>query len=154
MGRKSWDQLQLTPWQWGQLRQQFAWLFETRPDGKPPMGSFLHKGVNYHLPADGFADTTAVEVAMANMAYVAFAHPDEADSTGLIRLVATLCRPRRADLRKFQRSRDWNGDGREPFTEQRMLERADVLADLDLSTQLIVLDYFERDERPVSARIR
>jgi len=144
MGRKTWTNLVLAPWQWGQLRQQFAWLFETRPEGKPPISSFLHKGINYHLPNDGFSDTTAIEVAMANMAFVDFAHPEEPDQKALDRLIATLCRPRRTDLRKFQRSRDWNGDVREPFTEQRMMERATALADLDLNMKLLVLDYFER----------
>ena len=144
MGRKTWESLVLAPWQWGQLRQQFTWLFETRPTGKPPISVFLHKGINYHLPNDGFSDTTAVEVAFANMAFVDFAHPDEPDPTALDRLIATLCRPRRADLKKFQRSQDWNGDVREVFTEQRTTERAIALVDLDMAIKLVVLDYFER----------
>lgn len=144
MSRKVWAALILAPWQWGQLRKQFAWLFETKPTGKPPMSCFIHKGQHYHLPNDAFSDTSAVEVAMANMAYVAFANPDTPDSLALDRLMATLCRPRRADWRKFQRSREWNGDIREEYTEQRMMDRAKSLADVDMTTKLIMLDYFER----------
>lgn len=144
MSPKLWAKLVLAPWQWGQIRQQFNWLFTTRPEGKPPISSFLHKGVNYHLPNDGFSDTSAVELAMANMAYVAFAHPADPDTTALDRLVATFCRPRRADWRKFKKSTDWNGDVREVYTEQRMMDRAKALSGLDLNTKLLVLDYFER----------
>ena len=61
MSPSVWADLTLTPWQWGQLRQQFAWLFTTAPQGKPPLDTFFHKGVNYHLPAEGFSDTTAAE---------------------------------------------------------------------------------------------
>lgn len=141
---KAWADLTLSNWQWGQLRQQFNWLFTTTPTGKPPLGTFLAGGVNYHLPADDFADTSAVELSFANMAYLAFASPDEPDPSALDRLVATLCRPRRADWRKHQQSPVWNGDVREVFNEARMVEHAKRLASLDLSIKLIVLDYFER----------
>ena len=144
MSPKVWANLVLAPWQWGQLRGQFGWLFKTRPEGKPPIDSFYHKGVNYHLPNDEFSDTSAAELAMANMAYVAFAHPDEPDTTALDRLVATFCRPRRKDWRKFRKSTDWNGDVREVYTEQRTMDRAKALSGLDLNTKLLVLDYFER----------
>jgi len=144
MSNEKWRKLVLSHWQWGQLRQQSLWLFTTKPVGKPPLNVFAHKGVNYHLPAADFGDTSAVEIAFANMAFTDFAHPTEADPTALDRLIATLCRPRRRDWRKFKKSKEWNGDVREPFTEQRMSEHANALADLDMQTKLVVLDYFER----------
>jgi len=144
MSPNVWAKLQLAHWQWGLLRQQFAWLFKTTPTGKPPIDTFAHKGINYHLPADQYADTTALELSAANMAYLAFANPEDPDPDGIDQLVATLCRPRRDDWRRFQRSKEWNGDVREAFSEQRMIERAKALADLDLSTKLVILDYFER----------
>lgn len=144
MSPKLWAPLQLSNWQWGQLRQQFHWLFTTRPTGKPPMETFAHKGINYRLPGADFADTTAQELCNANIAYVAFANPDATDAAALDRLIATLCRPRRADLKKFRNSAEWNGDQREPYNDARMLERATALADLDLNIKLVILDYFER----------
>lgn len=149
MSPKRWAELSLANWQWGQLRQQFNWLFTTAPTGKPPINSFIHTDpdrrlITYYLPANEFADTSAVELSYANMAYLAFANPDEPDPVALDRLVATICRPRRADWRKFQQSADWNGDVREPFNEARMVERARQLAGLDLTMKLLVLDYFER----------
>lgn len=144
MSPKVWATLKLAHWQWGQLRQQSAWLFKTTPTGRPPMNTFVHKGINYHLPADEFTDTTAVELSYANMAYLAFANPEDPDPDALDRLIATLCRPRRADWRKFQRSKDWNGDVREAFNETRMTERAKALNGLDMTLKLVVLDYFER----------
>lgn len=144
MSPKVWEDLILSPWQWGQLRQQFAWLFETHPEGKPPMDSFFHAGVNYHLPADNFGDSTAIEIAFANMAYVDFANPEEPNPDALDKLIATLCRPRREDWRKFQKSKEWNGDVREEFSEQRMSEQAKAFSNLDMTVKLIMLDYFER----------
>ncbi len=144
MSPKNWAALQLAHWQWGQLRQQCAWLFKTTPTGKPPIDTIAAGGLTYHLPANEFADTSAVELSYANIAYLAFANPDEPDPSALDRLVATLCRPRRTDWRKFQKSANWNGDVREPFNEARMIEHAKKLARLDLPMKLLVLDYFER----------
>jgi hypothetical protein len=144
MSAAYWRGLVLAHWQWDQLRQQSAWLFTTRPEGKPPIHTFFHAGTNYHLPADGFADSTAIEFAMANLAYLAFANPESPDPDALDRLLTTLCRPRRTDWRKFRKSKDWNGDVREAFTEQRMLDHAKALATLDMTLKLVVLDYFER----------
>lgn len=156
MSPRNWKNLILAPWQWGQLRQQFAWLFNTAPEGKPPLMSFECKGFNYHLFAPDFADTTAADLAAANMAYLEFAAPGEegVDTTArrtvaektraLNQLVAILCRPRRADWRKFMHSADWNGDVREPFNEAHTRQHADRLDFLPLNLKLVVLDYFER----------
>lgn len=135
--------LQLAPWQWGALLKEFVWLFETRPEGKP-FDSFHHQGVNYHLFAPDYADTSALELAVANIHYLDFAHPEEPSQTGLDKLIATLCRPRRHDWRKFRHSPDWDGDIREEFNEQRMIEHAQRLKTLDLNIKLQVLCYFEQ----------
>ncbi|WP_019986280.1 hypothetical protein [Rudanella lutea] len=152
MSPKVWQRLELAHWQWGQLRQVFNWLFTTRPEGKPPIDVLNHRGGNYFLPEAYYMNTTAAELAVANMAYIEFAQPiDEhspddvkAKHEALDRLVATLCRPRRADWRAFKASREWNGDIREPFRETSMLERAKMLSTLPLADKLLVLDYFER----------
>lgn len=140
---KKWRKTVLAPFQWGALVKQFEWVFTTRPTGQP-VRSFHHEGINYHLPADDFADTDAIDLAYANMAYLEFSRPDETDLTALDRLIATLCRPLRTDWRAFQQSPGWDGDRREPFNEQLMLERARSLATLTLNAKILILDYFER----------
>jgi hypothetical protein len=140
---KKWRKTVLAPFQWGALVKQFEWLFTTRPTGKP-IRSFFHEGLNYHLPADDFADTDAIDLAYANMAYLEFSRPDETDRSALDRLIATLCRPMRTDWRGFQKSGAWDGDLREEFNEQLMLERARSLATLELNAKVLMLDYFER----------
>ncbi|CCH00317.1 hypothetical protein FAES_2308 [Fibrella aestuarina BUZ 2] len=151
MSPRVWRDLIITPWQWGQLRQQFAWLFNTAPEGKPPLMSFECGGVNYHLPAADMADTTGADLAAANMAYLEFAAPPEDGVTdvdsktkALNQLVAILCRPRRKDWRKFMNSDEWNGDVREPFNEARAQAHAEQLDKLPLNLKMLVLDYFER----------
>ena len=140
---KKWRKTVLAPFQWGALVKQFDWLFTTRPQGQP-LRSFFHAGVNYHLPADDFADTDAIDLAYANMAYLEFSRPDDTDLMALDRLIATLCRPMRPDWRQFQKSHQWDGDLREVFNEQLMLERARSLASLELNAKILILDYFER----------
>ncbi len=154
MNPRKWADLVLAPWQWGQLRQQCAWLFTTRPAGKPPINSFAHKGRNYHLPADRYTDTSALELSFANMMYLEFAAPipEDADlksattekGKALDRLVAILCRTRSEDWRKQRRKPDFNGDVRVAFSEALMETEAARLHDLDMSVKLVVLDYFER----------
>lgn len=140
---RAWSTWALARYQWGQLRQQFRWIFDTEPTGQPAP-SFTHNGSTYYLPDDNFTNTTALEVALANMAYLDFAHPDQPDPTALDTLIATLCRPERPDLATFRESLAWNGDRREPFNEARSELRATALADLPLPLKVSLLDYFER----------
>jgi hypothetical protein len=65
-----------------------------------------------------------VDVAWANMQYLAFANPEEPNLDALDELLATMCRPARNDLHEFQQSKDWDGDIREPYNGQRVKARA------------------------------
>lgn len=140
---KQWVLWRLATWQWHQLKKQFGWIFTTRPTGKPA-DHFEHNGVRYILPEDHFATATALEVALCNMAFLAFADPAQPDPKALDQLIAILCRPERPDLAEFRQSADWNGDRREVWNETRMQERATALAGLALPVKVSVLDYFER----------
>ena len=140
---KKWRKMVLAHYQWGALVKAFDWLFTTRPTGQP-LRSFFHEGINYHLPADDFADTDAIDLAYANMAYLEFSQPDNSDLSALDRLIATLCRPMRPDWRQFKMSPHWDGDLREEFNEQLMIDRAQSLARLELNAKILILDYFER----------
>lgn len=138
---KKWATWRLARWQWGNLRQQFAWIFE-RPTTRP-FASFFWANTEYLVFKPDFADSSAIDVAWANLKFAEFAHPDEPKPAALDELVATLCRPRRADLDEFRASRDWNGDEREPFNEQRVGEYAAAIGDLPLSVKVAVLVFFQ-----------
>lgn len=127
--------------EWAMLKDQVKWIF-TAPEDRPFL-SFEHQGVSYILPEENFADTTALELSMAFIAYMDFADPDEPDPTALDRLISTLCRPARPDLKAFLKSPEWTGDDREPFNEARMMKRAGQLASLDMQMKTVILSFFE-----------
>lgn len=138
---RTWAVWLMTAQEWKMLKDQIAWVF-TPPIAKP-FPRFRHNGLDYILPAEDFADTTALELSVAFMAFTDFVDPDEPDLTALDRLIGTLCRPERKDLKAFADSDDWNGDDREPFNESRMMKRAADLASLKMEVKVAVFNYFE-----------
>lgn len=138
---KRWATWTMTVKEWQMLKDQVKWVF-TAPEDRPFL-SFEHEGINYILPEENFADTTALELSMAFIAYTDFADPDQPDPTALNRLIATLCRPARPDLKAFLSSPDWTGDDRETFNEARMMKRSDALASMDIQMKMVILSYFE-----------
>ncbi|MPR36917.1 hypothetical protein [Salmonirosea aquatica] len=139
---KAWSRWTLDAPQWEALQAQFAWIWEP-PTGRP-CESFGHEGETYYVFDEDFADTKALDLTMALMEYLAFAHPDAPDPTAYERILATLCRPARADLARFRRSDDWDGDVREPYNELRAADRADQFISLSEPVKLALFDYFER----------
>lgn len=125
-----------------QVLQLVRWAFDDRLQHRP-FEEFAHEGVTYRLFADRFADTSAIELAMANIYYLQFANAkaDNAKLLGL--LVATLCRPERDDLTEFRASKDWTGDRREIYNSIRADERAKLLEKLPIGVSMAVLMYFE-----------
>lgn len=139
-----WKKLVMSLDQWWWLKQQCKWIFEI-PLHEQPFPYLTIKGVNYHLPATAYGDTTTLELALANIAFTEYAHPTEPVMEALDQLIFTLCRPERKDLKKFKASADWNGDTREPFNEARMLERAKKLSkSIPLDDKAAFLNYFVR----------
>lgn len=139
---KTWARWRVSLLQWESLQAEFAWIF-TPPTGRP-FRYFEHQGTRYLLPEENFGNCTALEVCMAFMEYASFAHPEEPDATALDRLMTTLCRPIRKDLKAYKLSADWNDDPREPYNEARALQRAQGLASLPLEWKVAVLTYFEQ----------
>jgi hypothetical protein len=139
---KTWARWRLDHTQWEALKGQFAWIFT--PPTDRPFRYFEHRGTRYVLPEENFGNCTALEVCMAFVEYASFAHPEEPDATALDRLIATLCRPVRRDLKAYRLSADWNDDEREPYNEARSLARATGLASLPLEWKVAVLTYFEQ----------
>ncbi|WP_138993966.1 hypothetical protein [Larkinella sp. C7] len=126
-------------WRLGQLTR---WIWEQRISHKPFV-SFEFEGVNYLLPDDNYSNTTSIEIAMANIHYMAYSRPKDPDPNALLQLVATLCRPARSDLKRWRKSADWNGDAREEYNTILADERADRMKGLSLGVVMGVLQYFE-----------
>ena len=141
-----WQLLVLGFDQWKNLKNLSSWVFEQPFDGKP-FDYFDFEGVRYYLPEPHFADTTALELSIANMLYLEFAHPENPDLTALDRLIATFCRPARADLEAFGLSSEWNGDIRTPYNQPRANTVAKHFATLDTATKVAFLSYFEAMNR-------
>ncbi|WP_026995141.1 hypothetical protein [Flectobacillus major] len=89
-----------------------------------PFQYFVIDNVHYFLPAERFADTSAIEYAMSLLHYAQFSNQGQTDAA--FQLVATLCRPQRKDLNLFRHSTLWNGDYREEYNTILANERAAV----------------------------
>lgn len=137
-----WKKLVLSLEEWHWLKEQCKWVFEV-PLQQQPFMFFTVRGVNYHLPAPAYGNTSALELALANIAFTEYAHPDEPQKAALDQLIFILCRPERKNLKKFRASNDWNGDVREPFNEAKMLDRSrSVAKGLPLDDKIAILNYF------------
>lgn len=140
---KEWRKLVLSIEQWKKIKTLTAWIFETALPEKP-FDFFKFEGIWYYLPEPNFKNTSAIEVSLANMAYVEFAHPEKPDLSAIDRLIAILCRPQRADLEAFQASEQWNGDLRQPFNQNRAELTAKVFVNLPFAIKVAFLTYFEQ----------
>ena len=138
---KEWRRWQLMPHEWEALQAQFAWIF-VPPVGQP-FEVLQYERHKLLLPEDNFENSKAIDVAMAFIHFTDFAQ-DTTQPQALDLLVATLCRPVRADLNAWQKSPDFDGDVREPYNDVRVEARAKAIAHWPLEIKVIVLDYFER----------
>ena len=137
-----WNELTLEVQQYQALVKIARFAFEQKIVERP-FAEFKHQGITYYVFEESFANSDAVDVAWANMQYLAFANPDEPNLDALDELLATLCRPARNDLHEFQLSKDWDGDIREPYNGQRVKARAKEFKSLDIGIKIALLQYFE-----------
>lgn len=142
MAPRDWAAWTLDAPQWEAVQARFAWIWE--PPTSRPFESFVHEGETYFVFDENFSDTRALDLTMALMDYLAFAHPTEPDVSAYERILATLCRPARGDLERFRLSDDWDGDLREPYNELRAADRALKLTSLPGPIKLALFEYFER----------
>ncbi|QHV97945.1 hypothetical protein [Spirosoma endbachense] len=129
------------------LGRLVKWVWSTKITEKP-FESFAIEDANgrlvtYLLPEDNYANTSAIEIAMANIHYLAFTRPGKPNPLGVLALIATLCRPARADLKKFRKSVDWNNDAREEYNTVLAEERAVQFANLPFGVVMAITQYFE-----------
>ncbi|MDQ1088986.1 hypothetical protein [Siphonobacter sp. SORGH_AS_1065] len=121
------------------------WIWKQTKIEKKPFASFTFEGVTYLLPEPHFANTSAIEIAMANIQYMAFSRKENPSTKAIYQIIATLCRPERKDLATFKASADWNGDHREEYNTVIAQERAKLFEKGNLSTGVVMclLHYFE-----------
>ncbi|MGA0558281.1 hypothetical protein ACO2Q8_16600 [Larkinella sp. VNQ87] len=126
------------------LMRLARWVFTARIE-KKPFNSFTFKGVTYLLPEPNYANTSAIEIAMANINYIAYVRTESPSIPAVFKLVATLCRPARKDAARWRASTDWNGDIREAYNTLLADDRAQQFQseNLPIGVVMAVLQYFE-----------
>ncbi|MDR6195168.1 hypothetical protein [Siphonobacter sp. SORGH_AS_0500] len=136
---------QIDPEDRHRLAKLSSWIWQQSVVKKKPLDFFEFQGVTYHLPQPGFADTTAIEIAMANIQYIAFCRKENPNPKAIFQIISTLCRPVRKDLSEFKASPEWNGDEREEYNTVIAQERAKSFetGELPVGVVMAVLYYFE-----------
>jgi hypothetical protein len=87
----------------------------------------------------GYADSATIEVAMANIYYLAYSNPEAPNPQALYEFLATILRLRRFgwQLRKYFTSYD--GDDRQPYNSLRATARAKKMRRLSLQTIIPII---------------
>lgn len=168
----------LTNWQKTQVMCLIRWAFSARVEKKPfgwfspptPSGGVLREpqgiakepqriaALRMYLPAEDYADTSAIEWALLNIYYLAYTKPPTPLTRGLnsqffFKIVALLCRPQRVDLEEFRKNpKTWNGDVREPFNGALADEREDIFKNVPFGILLAVFQYWEKMNNDFVAR--
>ncbi|MFN3380689.1 MAG: hypothetical protein ACK41O_14635 [Runella zeae] len=124
------------------VKRYFKWALTERITHKP-FDSFDFEGVTYFLPEEKYANTSAIELAMANIYYLSFTNTTQPNQFAVLDVVATLCRPQRNDLKTFRQSKAWNGDLREEYNSLFAEQRAKDFKRLDIGYVIAILQYFE-----------
>lgn len=143
MSLNQWNVLVLSIEQWKLLKTECNWVFTEKIPNRKPFASFFYNETQYYLPDANYDNTTAIEIAWANKYYLQFAHPTTPDTTALDKLIATLCRPQRANWNAWKKNPSFDGDRREPFNDYLTTQRASELADLPFETKCTILMYFQ-----------
>lgn len=130
-----WDVASLVGWAWSQ---------EIDTSG---VTEFTHRGLTYCLPEPHLLDAEVIEYAMARIYFQQFAHPQRPQSAALDQLVATLCRPQRADYKKVSTDPLWDGMRRERYNAKLAEVRAEALADAPVGVKIVVLHHFLAAQR-------
>lgn len=139
-----WRKLVLSLEQWDLLKRLMAWVFVDRVRRRP-FGYIDWKGVRYWAMKEGFDDSDAIEVSVGAMYFLALTNESNPDYGMIELLMAVFIRPERKDLKRFRASEEWDGDVREPYNEQRVIERAEVFRDLDFGVKVLFLQWFEAE---------
>jgi hypothetical protein len=97
----------------------------------------------YYLPLPGYADTSAIEVSMANIHYLAFSHPKAPRPESLYSFLGTILRPRRLGWRLRKALATYDGEDREEYNSLRAQQRAELFKRLTFDQLIPILLYWE-----------
>jgi len=135
--------IQLTTQQIWFLCQQVTWCFKAKIE-KQPFKSFVVQGVEYHVLAENYADTSTIELAISTILYLSYAQSKGENKQPFYELLATIARPARQDLATFQNSPDWTGDVREPYNQILAQARAKIFEQhLPFGLAIALLHFWE-----------
>lgn len=111
----------ITSVQWVDILPHLDWCFQVPNFNGNPVFQFKHRFKTWIGPVEKLKNSTIEEMIAADNAFVAASNGKDPEL--LYILAAILWRPLRSDLAEFRRSREWNGDIREPFNIHRCKER-------------------------------
>ncbi len=132
----------LTAGQVQRLLSMIVWAKEAKITEKKPFHGFDFKGIRYILPAEYLSDTSAIELAMCTIHQLAFGREMNPNLKSIFTIIATICRPVRADLDTFRKSKDWSGDEREEYNSRIAEERAVLFEGLPYGVCKAIFDYW------------
>ncbi|TDB66803.1 hypothetical protein [Arundinibacter roseus] len=124
------------------LYSSLAWAISEPLKEKPyPFIRVGHR--RYYLPEPTYADSSTIEVAMANIQYLAFSNPRAPNPEALFEFLGTILRPRRMGWRIRQWLPSYNGENREVFNSLRAQKRAKRFRKLNFQQIIPVLLYWQ-----------
>ncbi|WP_375445752.1 hypothetical protein [uncultured Fibrella sp.] len=131
------------------LLQQLSWLF-TEPMDQQPFESLQVGKEAWLLPEPEFVTMSYGEMTDLYVHLNGFIQQQPAGDERLDYLVATACRPRRAQ--GYTTDPDWNGDHREVYNEFIVRDRVATVSGLDFSLKMAVLLYVASTFKDVLSR--
>lgn len=127
------------------LTARLEWMTPAPGCEDMPIQSFRHGLRRYYLPRPKFENGTCLEFVLADGYYKEFVETGNPEL--LLKMTATLCRPRKL----WRRARLTSGDERTTLLQKEEVdERARQLATLDPAIQAAVMLYFEGVKRYVA----
>lgn len=121
--------------------KKLSWIWNSKIEHKP-FESFRVGWTRYYLPEAYFANTTGIELAMANIYYLRFATSQSIESFN--ELIAILCRPRRWNWWFRRLGSSYDGEDRIAYNSIETGKVAKVFRKkLQVGYSFAVLQYFE-----------
>lgn len=141
-----WQTIEMQAGQWHELCLLLKWLFEKGPTQLavdhlivPIIGKLGFRKLYFTAPQ--FQEATAIEIAWILVAWSTFSTDPAKAEDQLNELLAIICRPLRNNLKKAQKTADYNGDPRQPLTQHLVEELKPQVAKMPYYTKTVLLKY-------------